>query len=180
MVRGENEDELWDIYDKNRRITGRLHRRGDKLPEGDYHLVVHVCIFNSQNQLLIQQRQPWKKGWPNMWDLTVGGSALAGDDSATAAERETKEELGLELDLSNERPRFTINFPTGFDDYYMITKDVNIEELHLQEDEVQAVKWVDQVELLQLVENGEMIPYYFSDIIFQLKNIWGSKILHAG
>ncbi|MFJ8263850.1 NUDIX domain-containing protein [Rummeliibacillus sp. NPDC094406] len=176
MVRGENEDELWDIYDKDRRVTGRLHRRGDKLLEGDYHLVVHVCVFNSNNQLLIQQRQPWKKGWPNMWDLTVGGSALAGDDSVTAAERETKEELGLELDLSKERPRFTINFPEGFDDYYIITQDVNIEELDLQEDEVQAVKWVDKVELLHMVENGEMIPYYFLDIIFELKDIWGSRI----
>ena len=176
MVRGENEDELWDVYDKDRRLTDRLHRRGDKLEEGDYHLVVHVCIFNSKNQLLIQQRQPWKKGWPNMWDLTAAGSAVTGDNSATAAEREVKEEIGLDIDLSNERPRFTINFPNGFDDYYMITQDVNIEELQLQEEEVQAVKWVDQEELMQMVENGEMVPYYFLHQIFELKEIWGSHI----
>ncbi|MGG0657214.1 NUDIX hydrolase [Rummeliibacillus pycnus] len=174
MTRGENEDELWDIYDKDRKLTGRLHRRGDQLSEGDYHLVVHVCIFNSNNQLLIQQRQPWKKGWSNMWDLTVGGSAVAGDNSATAAEREVKEEIGLELDLANERPRFTINFANGFDDYYMITQDVDIEKLQLQEDEVQAVKWVDREELLQMVENGEMIPYYFLNHIFELKDNWGA------
>ena len=173
MTRGENEDELWDIYDKNRKLTGRVHRRGDKLAEGDYHLVVHVCIFNSKNQLLLQQRQPWKKGWPNMWDLTVGGSAVAGDSSVTAAEREVKEEIGLDIDLKNERPRFTINFPHGFDDYYLITKDVDVEKLHLQEDEVQAVKWVDKKELLQMVENGEMIPYYFLNSIFELKDFWG-------
>lgn len=176
MVRGENEDELWDVYDKDRRLTGRLHRRGDKLEEGDYHLVVHVCIFNSKSQLLIQQRQPWKKGWPNMWDLTAAGSAVTGDNSATAAEREVKEEIGLDIDLTNERPRFTINFPNGFDDYYMITQDVNIEELQLQEEEVQAVKWVDQKELLKMVENGEMVPYYFLHQIFELKEIWGSRI----
>lgn len=174
MVRGENEDELWDVYDKDRKLTGRLHRRGDKLEEGDYHLVVHVCIFNSKNQLLIQQRQPWKKGWPNMWDLTASGSAVTGDNSAIAAEREVKEEIGLVIDLTNERPRFTINFPDGFDDYYMITQDVNIEELQLQEEEVQAVKWADQEELMQMVENGEMVPYYFLHQIFELKEIWGS------
>ena len=174
MTRGENEDELWDVYDQNRRLTGRLHRRGDKLAEGDYHLVVHVCIFNSKNQLLIQQRQPWKKGWPNMWDLSAAGSAVAGENSATAAEREVKEEIGLEIDLTNERPRFTINFPGGFDDYYMITQDVNIQELQLQEEEVQAVKWVDQKELMEMVENGEMVPYYFLHQIFELKEIWGS------
>lgn len=174
MARGENEAELWDVYNRNRERAGRVHKRGDKLAEGDYHLVVHVCIFNSQNQLLIQQRQPWKKGWSNMWDLTVGGSAVVGDDSATAAEREVKEEIGLDIDLSNIRPKFTINFPDGFDDYYMITQDVDIEKLQLQEDEVQAVKWVDKKELLQMVENGEMIPYYFLNYIFELKDICGS------
>lgn len=174
MTRGENEDELWDVYDINRRLTGRLHRRGDQMDEGDYHLVVHVCIFNSENQLLIQQRQPWKKGWPNMWDLSAAGSAVAGDTSQNAAEREVKEELGLVINLSNERPRFTINFPNGFDDYYMITQDVNIEELQLQEEEVQAVKWVEQQELMQMVEDGEMVPYYFLHQIFELKEIWGS------
>jgi len=176
MTRGENENELWDIYDKDRKLTGRIHRRGDKMEEGDYHLVVHVCIFNRKNQLLLQKRQPWKIGWPNMWDLTVGGSAVAGDDSTIAAEREVSEEIGLDIDLTNERPRFTINFPNGFDDYYLITQDVNIETLRLQEDEVQAVKWVDKEELLQMVKNGEMIPYYFLNSIFELKDIWGSWI----
>lgn len=36
------------------------------MKDGEYHLAVHVCIFNSENQLLIQQRQPYKGGWPNM------------------------------------------------------------------------------------------------------------------
>jgi molecular chaperone GrpE len=26
--------ELWDVYDKNRNLTGKLHHRGDKLAEG--------------------------------------------------------------------------------------------------------------------------------------------------
>ena len=84
----EKKEELWDVYDKDRVKTGKLHKRGETLPEGQYHLVVHVCIFNSKNQMLIQQRQPFKDNWNNMWDLTVGGSAIAGDTSSQAAERE--------------------------------------------------------------------------------------------
>lgn len=75
-------EEYWDVYTKERVRTGRFHRRGDRMKDGDYHLVVHVCIFNSKNQLLIQQRQPFKKSWSNMWDLSVGGSAVAGDSSS--------------------------------------------------------------------------------------------------
>ena len=42
--------EYWDIYDENRNKTGRIHRRGDEMQSGDYHLVIHVCIFNSKNE----------------------------------------------------------------------------------------------------------------------------------
>ena len=70
--------ELWDLYTKDREKTNELHQRGEPMPQGRYHLAVHVFIFNSKNQLLIQQRQPFKKGWPNMWDISVGGAAVAG------------------------------------------------------------------------------------------------------
>ena len=42
--------ELWDIYDEHRKKTGRLHRRGDDLAPGEYHLVVHIWIENSRGQ----------------------------------------------------------------------------------------------------------------------------------
>ena len=89
-----------------------------------YHMVVHVCIFNSKGEMLIQQRQPFKEGWSNMWDITVGGSATMGDSSQDAAEREVLEEIGLKLDLQDVRPHFTINFDKGFDDVYLVESDV--------------------------------------------------------
>lgn len=163
-------EEYWDVYTKDRIRTGRLHRRGDKMKKGNYHLVVHVCIFNSKNQLLIQQRQPFKKGWPNMWDLSVGGSAVAGDSSSQAAEREVMEELGLKLDLSEYRPVFTMNFSDGFDDYYIVKKDVKLSELRLQEEEVQRVRWVDKEEALRMQREGIFIPYWFLGKLFEIKD----------
>ncbi|MCI7790595.1 MAG: NUDIX domain-containing protein, partial [Lachnospiraceae bacterium] len=87
--------ELWDVYDMDRNKMSRTMVRGEAFNDGDYHLVVHVCIFNSKGEMLIQQRQPFKEGWPNMWDISVGGSAIQGDSSQTAAEREVLEELGI-------------------------------------------------------------------------------------
>lgn len=163
--------ELWDIYNNDREKTGLLHRRGERMKKGELHLVIHVCIINSKNQLLIQQRQPFKKGWPNMWDLTVGGSALAGDSSTQAAEREVWEEIGLKLDLSGKRPNFTVNFTDGFDDYYIIRKDLNISDLKLQKEEVQKVCWVNKEEALKLQDEGLMVPYWFLDKIFDMGEI---------
>ena len=85
--------ELFDLYTAEREKTGRTMVRGEPVPEGFYRLVVHVCVFDPQGRMLIQQRQPFKKGWSNLWDISVGGSAVAGDTSRTAAERETREDL---------------------------------------------------------------------------------------
>ena len=165
------DSEFWDLYTKDRERTGRLHRRGDEMKDGELHLVVHVCIFNSRNQLLIQRRQPFKKGWPNMWDLTVGGSALAGDGSCETAEREAWEELGLKLDLSGRRPNFTVNFSNGFDDYYIVRQDVDISQLKLQQEEVRCVRWADREEALLLQRQGLMVPYWFLDKLFDMGDL---------
>ena len=166
---GRTETELWDIYTKDREKTGRLHSRGNRMQDGEYHMVVHICIFNSRNQLLIQKRQPFKKGWANMWDITVGGSALQGESSSQAAERELFEEIGLKLDLSDVRPDFTINFEDGFDDYYLLEREVELDELCLQADEVQEVRWADKEEVLQMQAQGIMIPYWFLDRLFEVR-----------
>lgn len=158
--------EIWNLYDENRILTDKKHLRGEKLKQGEYHLVVHVCIFNNKKELLIQKRQPFKKGWPGMWDLSAAGSACEGETSILAAERETYEELGLKIHLQGVRPYFTMNFSNGFDDYYILEKEVEIASLELQTSEVAAVKWVNVREAKQLIKKGEMIPYIMLDAIF--------------
>ncbi len=73
---------------------------------------------------------------------------MTGDSSQEAAERETEEELGLKINLKKCKPHLTINFETGFDDIYLIEKEVNIENLKLQQEEVQSVKWASKEEIL--------------------------------
>lgn len=133
--------EKWDLYDIDRVKTGDTIERGEQIPPGRFHLAVHVCIFGSDGRMLIQQRQPFKEDWSNMWDVTVGGSAVSGDTSQTAAEREVREEIGLPISLDGERPRVTINFDAGFDDIWCVMRDVDISLLKLQYEEVRAVKW---------------------------------------
>lgn len=147
-----------------------------ELKANEFHLVVHICLFNSKNQMLIQQRQPFKKGWPNMWDVTVGGSCLSGETSSQGAERELLEEIGYKADLSAERPYFTINFSFGFDDYYIIEDDVDINSLVLQYDEVQDIRWATKEEVMQLIDEGKFIPYHKSliELIFDMRHNRGA------
>lgn len=163
--------EIWDLYDKDRIKTGETMVRGSQFKENTYHLVVHLCIFNVEGKMLIQQRQPFKDGWPNMWDITVGGSALSGDTSQLAAEREVYEEIGYKLSLDGIRPSLTINFDKGFDDIYLIQKDIDISKLKLQYEEVQSVKWASKEEILSMIDEEIFIPYHKSliDLLFFMR-----------
>lgn len=157
--------ELWDIYDIDRVRTGRVAQRGKPaseggLGEGEYHLVVHICVFNGRGQLLLQQRQKDKEGYPNLWDVSAAGSALAGENSAAAASRELREELGLVHDFTKERPFWTTHFERGFDDWYFIRMEADISDLRLQPEEVQDARWADLAEIERMLDSGEMVPYY--------------------
>ena len=150
--------EAWDLYTQDRVKTGQTMLRGDPVPEGLFHLQVHVCIFNEQGEMLIQQRQSTKRWYAGLWDYSVGGSAVAGDTSLTAAERETLEELGLRVSLAGRKPAVTRWYGSMIDDYYILPLNVALSDLHLQREEVQAVRWAGREDILALLAEGQFCP----------------------
>ena len=158
-------EEIWDIYDSERNLTGRTHRRGDPLPEGDFHLVVHVWLQNSKGEFLISKRAP-NKGYPNMWECT-GGSAIAGDDSLAAAVREIKEELGLDAEPENGRCLLTLTRDGDICDIWLFTQDFDIEDVILQENETTDAKYASINEIYKLIDDGEFIPFHYIGELFE-------------
>jgi isopentenyldiphosphate isomerase len=145
--------------------------RGEKIPDGYYRMVVHVVIFNDKGEMLIQQRQPFKSGWSGMWDITVGGSAVSGDDSRSAAHREVLEEIGLDISFDNIRPSLTLHIEVGFCDVYIIQKNIDLSELKLQPEEVKAAKWSTLDEILKMIDDEMFITYHkgFIELLFHLR-----------
>ncbi|MBT2639710.1 bifunctional NUDIX hydrolase family protein/GNAT family N-acetyltransferase [Bacillus sp. ISL-39] len=162
--------ELWNVYDQYRHLTDRIHERGQEMKAGNYHLVVHVWIVNDDGQYLIQRRQPWKIGFPNMWDCSAAGSAIMGDDSEQAAIREVKEEIGIHLDIKKGERIFTVKFSHGFDDIWLVRQNAAIEDLKLQEEEVAEARWASEDEIKEMVKNGEFIPFNYFDQLFEIVN----------
>ncbi len=164
--------EIWDLYDVDRKLTDRKMIRGEKTPEGYYRLVVGVCIFNSKGEMLIQKRQPFKQGWSGLWDITVGGSAIAGDTNRTAAEREVREEIGLEISLEGMAPKVSFTFETVFADFYLLNMDVDLNTLTLQPEEVERVAWASREKIHEMIDKEEFITYDKSiiDMMFFFRN----------
>ena len=154
--------ELWDLYTANREPTGRTHIRGEEIPDGFYHLVVHVWIKNSKGEYLISQRAANRPAFPLMWE-TVGGSVLAGEDSLTAAIREVKEEVGLDVLPESGRLLFTKlrSIIAGKQyrdivDVWLFHYDENLSS-PIATDEVAQSKWMTREEIKELLDSGKMV-----------------------
>lgn len=167
--------ELVDLYDENRRPLGRTGDRSAPRLPGEYRMVVHVCVFDRSGRLLIQRRTAEKLIFPELWDVSVGGGVDAGETSRQGAEREFREELGYPLDLGGLRPSVTVNFDGGFDDFYILVRDLPLESLTLQKEEVQAVRWAALEEILDMLEAGSFIPYprSFLQFLFDMREQFG-------
>ena len=82
---------------------------------------------------------------PDIWSV-VGGSALLGEDSAAAIQRETEEEMGFtpnlrrgRVFLSEKRDRPGNGF---FRDVWLFHQDVPLSHMRWQEEEVQDGMWI--------------------------------------
>lgn len=159
--------ELWDIYDKDRNHTGKTIVRGEKLKDGEYHLVIHAWIMNSEGKLLIQKRADKVQVWPNMWAMT-GGSAVKGENSYETCVREVGEELGINPDMKKAKMIFTKLRQDKITDVWVIKQDFLIEECSLQKEEVSAAKWVSKEEIKNLIEKKKFINYMYIDKLFQM------------
>lgn len=172
--------EIIDLYEDNRLPTGKTSERGENFhPHKNENMqVVHICIFNSKDEMLIQKRQIRKSAWSGYWDVSAGGCSQAGETSKQAAERELFEELGISHDFSNERPYLTMNFRHGFDDYYFLKMELDPSSLTLQESEVSDAKWATKEEILSMIEGDEFVHFVpsFISSLFDLKNISGAII----
>lgn len=64
------------------------------------HRAIHIFLFNSAGELLLQKRSPWKDRHPLRWDSSAAGHVGAGEEYDATAARELREELGVTAELS--------------------------------------------------------------------------------
>ncbi len=146
-------EEIWDILDEDGNITGETMLAGDKLAwqEGIYHQGADVWIINSENKILIQKRAPEKKLEPNVWAMT-GGSVIKGESSLETLKRETKEELGIDLDINKAIKNKHYKSRNVWLDEYIVKQDIDLNKVIMQKEEVSDVKFASFDEIEKLYE----------------------------
>lgn len=160
----DSPDELWDIYDRDGNLTGRLHRRGDPLRRGDYHLTVHIWLQDTDGKFLVTQRAP-NKGYAGLWECT-GGSALAGEDSRTAAVREVLEETGLTILPEAGERLLHRQREDDLNDVWLFRQKIDRTAIRLLPGETVDAKWVTAEQILEMEQAGEMVPFAYLKKLF--------------
>lgn len=158
-------EERWDIYDKNKQLTGRTMKRNDwTLKDDEYHLTVLGVIRRSDGKFLITKRvmtKAWAAGW---WEVS-GGAAQAGESSYEAVLREVREETGLDVSgaeggyvftYKRENPGEGDNY---FVDVYRFTMDFTEADVTVQQEEVKGFEIAGPAEIEKYGKDGIFLHY---------------------
>ena len=143
-----------DIYDRERRPTGRTHLRGTSWHRGEYGLVVCVWVYDGHGKLLLTKRAP-EKSFPGTWENS-GGAVRAGETSLQAIARELREETGIvaqpeEFELIDSGMDGNTHF-----DYYCLKRQIPIEDVVLLPGETVDARWVTHQEVHKLIRQKKM------------------------
>lgn len=162
-----------EIVDKfnNKRQSLNITRKRYENIKGEYGLACHFWIVNDKGELLIQKRNPHKKVFPGLWS-TNGGGVDSGETSLVTVIRECKEELGI--DVNENEIEFALSYKRKYDflDVYIIRKNIDLNNIIMQKEEVSDVKWITPKALKEMFNGSEVAPnleIYF-DLLMSIIN----------
>ena len=147
--------EYLDLYDIDGSLTGESIPRTknkENVPDDRYIKLVLIYIQNSDNKFLFQLTSQAKEHVI----ATTGGHVQSGQTSKEAIINEVSEELGL--DITNENYVFVKSYITkkAIVDTYYLKKDIDINSLTLQEEEVESVNWYTKEEIYKLIDEEKL------------------------
>ena len=158
--------ELWDIYDANKRKTGRFaEREVYQFKPGEYHIVVNALIMNSKNEILISKRAAFKP-FGLMWECN-GGSILKGETSLQGILREVKEELGIEFQEKDAILFKEFIKNEAIRDIWLFEKDIDSKDITFPDGETIEAKWVDIDEYFKMANNNEIVSNFMNEQEFE-------------
>ena len=134
----ENEEQL-DVINESGKIINTLSRSEIHGNPSLLHMVVHVLVFNTKGELLLQKRSMDKDVAPGRWDTSVGGHVNSGEAVADAVMREIEEELGI----TTCDPKFLYTYihSNDYESELVYTYKCEYDgEIEFQQDEIDEVR----------------------------------------
>ncbi|MDO8664691.1 MAG: NUDIX hydrolase [Candidatus Liptonbacteria bacterium] len=135
-------------------------------------LIIHTVIYNDNGKVLIIKRSKKNEVLPEYWDIP-GGTLEDGEDPATGAIREVKEETNLKIHNPSfyfEKSNIDKNKNRQFVTLVFFAKYLG-DEIALNPDEHDEYKWIDISE----VGNYKTVDY----LVSCLNDLESKGIMHT-
>lgn len=165
--------EFWDIYDENKKITGRVMKRNDwNMQPGDFHLTVLGVVQRPDQKYLITRRKLDKEWAPGWWEIP-GGGVRAGESSIDAVYREIKEETGIDVQGLEPQKIYTYKRVNPeeknnyFVDVYKFVKDFDESDVTAQEEETSGYAVASLDEIKKYADEGIFLHFDSIRTIFE-------------
>lgn len=88
------------LVDEMDQAIGSLSKRECHMGKGTLHRAFSLFIFNSNGDLLLQQRSTEKPLWPLYWSNSCCSHPRRGESMESATQRRVEEELGFSCELN--------------------------------------------------------------------------------
>lgn len=149
--------ELFDAVDAQGNKLDIDMVRGQKYPEGLYHVVVEIITMNEHEHILVTKRHP-KKNYGGYWEIT-GGSILKGEATLEGAVRELQEETGLMTTQSALKPIYETIFYDGLFRGFFQQIHTDHQKIVLQDDETIEYQWIPKCDFVEFINRADFLPF---------------------
>ncbi len=111
LRRAGKRDEMLDVVNEKDEIVGKV-LRSVVHQNGLLHRVVHVIIFNKNNEILLPLRSATKSVFPNTYDCSISEHVLSGEEPIKALRRGLREELDIRGKGAKLLDRYVADYST--------------------------------------------------------------------
>lgn len=140
-----NKDEVIGAEEKRVALDSGLIRRNSR-----------IFLFNNKGQIFLQRRSATNYPFPNRWTESAGGHVDPGETYDQAAERELKEEIGMEglslekIDYFYDEEKFDDKIAKKFNTIYKALYDG--QDFKFQQEEVKDGRWFEVNKVDEIME----------------------------
>ena len=158
------QDELFYRVDEADKVLGSIKRGEAHHDASIIHRAAHLIIENNEGKILLQKRTMTKDKYPGAWIDAVAGHVNYGSNYLDTIIREALEEIGLDVKKENIKEVGKLLFKAEAESEYVkcykLVADINIQELHLNADEVTKVQFFSLDEIRNLMQDPkvELVP----------------------
>ncbi len=152
---------MWDLYDNQFQKTGMVVQENDldNILEGFYHLTVNIWVINSNKEvLMVKKSLNFDLRYPGYW-TSINGNVMSGENSYCTVKNIISKKMGVKIADTDKIIELGKDFRDPYHYIYetfAVYKDINIESIIMNETYYSKAKWIDIIELKNMMNNGEI------------------------